>query len=166
MEEDIVECIPTIPFWSTSNVGMVIFVDPHKVVAQRSAFSVLGNVLNDGVLKVRIESFGHARLKYSFSQVEEDLDLQEIPKLALFPKKRATKKNMAIVTTKEEDEEGEKAGKFWVDGEVLHLIALQGEMELEFTKNAKKQGKFQLIETLEFFLRFDFCSIFIIETCI
>ncbi len=53
-----------------------------------------------------------------------------------------------------------------MDGEVLHLIALQGEMELEFTKNAKKQGKFQLIETLEFFLRFDFCSIFIIETCI
>jgi hypothetical protein len=37
-----------------------------------------------------------------------------------------------------------------VDGGVLHLIALQGEMELEFTKNAKKQGKFQLIKTLEF----------------
>jgi hypothetical protein len=48
---------------------------------------------------------------------------------------------MAIITMKEEDEEGEKAkkaGKIWVDGEVLHLIALRREMELEFTKNAKK----------------------------
>jgi len=59
---------------------------------------------------------------------------------------------MAIVTMKREDEEGEKvekARKNWVDGEVLHLIALQGEMELEFTINANKQGKFQLIETLK-----------------
>jgi len=34
---------------------------------------------------------------------------------------------MTIDTMKEEDEEGEKAekvGKFWVDGEVLHLSAL------------------------------------------
>jgi hypothetical protein len=55
---------------------------------------------------------------------------------------------------KEEDEEGEKAekvGKIWVDGEVLHLSALWKEMELEFTKNAKKRSKFQLIETLEYF---------------
>jgi hypothetical protein len=34
---------------------------------------------------------------------------------------------------KEEDDEGEKVGKFWEDGEVLHLIALWREMELEFT---------------------------------
>jgi hypothetical protein len=47
---------------------------------------------------------------------------------------------MVIVTMKREDEEGEKvekARKNWVDGEVLHLIALRGEMELEFTINAK-----------------------------
>jgi hypothetical protein len=37
-------------------------------------------------------------------------------------------------------------------------------MELEFTKNAKKQVKFQLIEALEIFFRSDFCSIFIIKT--
>jgi hypothetical protein len=54
---------------------------------------------------------------------------------------------------KEEDEEGEKAGKKWADGEVLHQIALWGEMELEFVKNAKKQGKFQLIETLFFLIK-------------
>ncbi len=51
---------------------------------------------------------------------------------------------------KKEDEEGEKARKNWANGEVLHLIALWEGLELEFTKNAKKQGKFQLIETLEF----------------
>jgi hypothetical protein len=32
MEDNIVECTPTIPFFSTSNVGMVGFVNPHKVV--------------------------------------------------------------------------------------------------------------------------------------
>jgi hypothetical protein len=68
---------------------------------------------------------------------------------------------------KREDEEGEKvekARKNWADDEVLHLIALWGEMELEFTINVKKQSKFQLIETLRKKFRFDFCSIFIIET--
>jgi hypothetical protein len=43
---------------------------------------------------------------------------------------------------KEDDHEGEKVENNWVDGEVLHLITLQGEMELEFAKNAKKQSKF------------------------
>jgi hypothetical protein len=28
-----------------------------------------------------------------------------------------------------------------VDGEVLHFIALKGEMELEYTENEKKQKK-------------------------
>ncbi len=71
MEEEIVECTPTIPFSKTSNVGMASFVNPHKIVARRSAFPILGNVQNEGVSKVRIESFGHGGLKHSFSQVEE-----------------------------------------------------------------------------------------------
>ncbi len=90
---------------------------------------------------MRTKSFGHAWLKHSFSQVEGDLDLQEIPKLAPLSKKRTTNKKATIVTMEEEDEKGEKvekAGKNWVDGEVLHLIALRKEMEFEFTKNAKK----------------------------
>jgi hypothetical protein len=63
---------------------------------------------------------------------------------------------------KEEDEEGEKARKNWADGDVLHLMkALWRRMELEFTKNAKKQRKFQLIETLNHYY---FCYVFIIET--
>ncbi len=76
---------------------------------------------------MRTKSFGHAGLKHSFSQVEGDLDLQEVPKPAPLPKKKTTKKKMVIVTMKEEDEEGEKAkkaGKICANGEVLHLIAL------------------------------------------
>ncbi len=83
--------------------------------------------------------------------MERYLDLQEILKMGPFPKKRATKKKVVVVTMKKEDEEGEKVekvGENWVDGEVLHLIALRREMEFEFTKNAKKKDKFQLIETL------------------
>jgi hypothetical protein len=53
MEEDIVECIPTIPFSNTSSVGVTGFVDPHKVVAQGSVFQVFGNVQNECVSKVR-----------------------------------------------------------------------------------------------------------------
>jgi hypothetical protein len=167
MEECIVKCTPTIPLLSTSSGGMAGFVNAHKVVAQRSAFTILENVQNDDVLEVRTKSFGHAGLKHSFSQVEGDLDLQEFLEPDPLPKKKATKKIVVIVTMKEEDEEGEKAkkvGKNCADGEVLHLIALRGEMELEFTKSVKKQVKFQLIETLEKPFRSDFCSVFIIET--
>ncbi len=149
MEEDIVECTPTIPILNTFSVGMVGFVDPHKVVIWKNAFIVLGNAQSDGVLEGRTESFGHTWLKHSFSQVEGDLELQEIPKLVPLPKERTTKKKEIIVTMKEEDEECdkvEKVGNNWANGEVLHLIALWREMEFEFTKNAKKKGKYQLIE--------------------
>jgi hypothetical protein len=47
---------------------------------------------------------------------------------------------------KGEDEEGEKARKNWVDGDVLHQIALWGEMEFEFAKNVKKQSKLNLLK--------------------
>jgi hypothetical protein len=76
MEEDIVECTPSIPFSKTSSVGMANFVDPHKIVVRRSTFLVLGNIQNENISKVRIESFGHGGLKQSFSQVKGDLDLQ------------------------------------------------------------------------------------------
>jgi hypothetical protein len=66
---------PRVPFLSTFSVGMAAFVDAHKVVAQKNAFSVLGNAQNEGVSIVRIESFGHGGLKRSFSLVERDLDL-------------------------------------------------------------------------------------------
>ncbi len=42
-----------------------------------------------------------------------------------------------MIVVKDEDEEDEKVEKSQVDGEILHLIALKGEMALEFTKNAK-----------------------------
>ncbi len=45
---------------------------------------------------------------------------------------------------KDKNEEGEKVGKIWVDGELLYLISLRGKKELELAKNAKKQGKFCL----------------------
>jgi hypothetical protein len=44
MEEDIVECTPINPFLSTSNVGTIGFVDPLKVVVQRSDFPTIGNI--------------------------------------------------------------------------------------------------------------------------
>jgi hypothetical protein len=37
-----------------------------------------------------------------------------------------------MVVLKNKDEKTKKTKKNWVDGEVLHFIALRGEMELEF----------------------------------
>jgi hypothetical protein len=107
---DIVKCRPTIPFLSTSSVDIIGFVNLHKVVAQRNAFSIFGNAQNEGVSKVKTKSFGHGGLKHSFSQVEGNLDLQQIPIPTLLPKKKITKKKAVIVTMKEEDEEGVKVG--------------------------------------------------------
>jgi hypothetical protein len=53
---------------------------------------------------------------------------------------------------KYEDEEGEKVGKNWVDGEILHLIVLKGKMEFELTKNTKIQSKICL-HFLSFFFQ-------------
>jgi hypothetical protein len=139
MEEEIVECTPTIPFSKTSSVDMARFVDPHKIVVQRNAFSILGNVQNEGVSKVKIESFGHGSLKHSFSQVEGDLDLQEILKLAPLPKKIVIKKKVTIITMKEEDEEGEKvekAGKIW--GMMKFYISLHYEEKWLICQKCKK----------------------------
>jgi hypothetical protein len=73
--EDIVESTPIISFFSTSSVDMVGFVNPHKVVFRRNAFLTLTNAQNGSVSKMKVESFGHGRLKHPFSQVQGDLDL-------------------------------------------------------------------------------------------
>jgi hypothetical protein len=41
--EDVVECTPTILFMIFFTIDVVGFVNPHKVVVQRSAFSTLAN---------------------------------------------------------------------------------------------------------------------------
>ncbi len=112
---------------------MTSFVDPHKVVARRSAFLALPNAQNEGESIGGVES---GRLKHQFSQVEGDLDLQKIPNLVSITKNKAPKKKAVVVK-----DEAEKARKKLVDGEMLHLITLRGKMELEFAKNAKKQSK-------------------------
>ncbi len=113
---------------------MAGFVDPHKVVARRCAYLAFPCAWNGGESKGGAKSGG---LKCQFSQVERDLDLQEIPKLVPIPKKKAPRKKVVVV--KDNDEEGDKVGKNWVDGEVLHPIALRGQMEFEFPKNAKER---------------------------
>jgi len=46
-----------------------------------------------------------------------------------------------MVVLKNKDEKTKKTKKNWVDGEVLHFIALRGEMELEFSPK-KYKGNF------------------------
>jgi hypothetical protein len=65
----------------TSNVDIARFVDSHKIVAQRNAFSTLE------MHKMRTKGFGHGGLKCPFSQVEKDLDLKKIFKLTPLTKK-------------------------------------------------------------------------------
>jgi hypothetical protein len=78
---------PIVPFLSTFSVGMAAFEDAHKVVAQKNAFLVHGNAQNEGVSKVRTDTFGHGGLKRSFSLMERDLDFLKILNQLLFSKK-------------------------------------------------------------------------------
>ncbi len=65
---------------------MVSFVDPHKLVAKRNAFSAFPIAWNGGESKSGVESGG---LKCQFSHVERELDLQEISKPIHIFRKRA-----------------------------------------------------------------------------
>jgi hypothetical protein len=82
---------------------MANFVDLHKMVARNNAFSAFpsGGELEGGAKS--------GRLKCQFSQVEVDLDIQEIPKPIPIPMKKAPRKKAVVV--KDEDEEGDKAEK-------------------------------------------------------
>lgn len=105
---------------------MAKFVNSHKIVVQRNAFS------NLQMRKMRTKSFGHGGLKCPFSQVEWDLDF-----------KKRTNSPYNKENNKEEggwncDERGRwrkwRVKKYWANYEVLHLIAIWWEMELEFAK--------------------------------
>jgi hypothetical protein len=73
--EDIVENTPTPPFVLINfGVDMAGFVNPQ--VVRKSAFSAFPRAKNGEELEGGLES---GRLKCQFSQVEGDLDLQEIP---------------------------------------------------------------------------------------
>jgi hypothetical protein len=65
--------------------------------------------------------------------------LQEIFKPTPIPKKKTLRKKAVVM--KDTNEEDNKVGKNWVDGEVLHLIVLKGEMELKFAQNAQKKRR-------------------------
>jgi hypothetical protein len=49
--EDIVKSTRTLPFLTNYRVGIVDFVNPHKVVARKSAFSALPRARNGGELE-------------------------------------------------------------------------------------------------------------------
>jgi hypothetical protein len=134
--EGTIESTQAPPFFINSRIDMASFVDPHKVIVT-SAFLALPSAQIGGESIGGVES---GRLKHQFSQVEGDLDLQEIPKFVSITKNRAPKKQAVVV--KDEDEKVEKK---LVDGEVLHLIILKGKMELEFAKNAKNKVNFVFI---------------------
>jgi hypothetical protein len=42
--EDIVKSTPSFPFWMTLKIDMASFVDPHKVVGKKNAFSAFSSV--------------------------------------------------------------------------------------------------------------------------
>jgi len=49
--EDIVKSTRALPFLTNCRVGMVAFVNPHKVVARKNAFSALPSAQNGGELE-------------------------------------------------------------------------------------------------------------------
>jgi hypothetical protein len=69
---------------------MVGFIDPHKVVVRRSALLASPNAWNEGESKEGTKS---EDLKHQFSQVERDLNLQEMSELVPIPKKSTKEKD-------------------------------------------------------------------------
>ena len=87
------------------------------------------------------------------SNVGEDRVDEECEVLVAEPEKKRQKKGKSKeIKVAEEDNK-----RNWLDSEVEALIALKGEMQPEFIKNAKKQGMEDLL--LRFFF-FVFCSSF------
>ncbi len=86
-------------FFIDSRIDMTSFVNPHKVIAKRNAFSAFPSVWNGVKLEGKVEN---EELKCQFSQMERDLDLQEILKLIPISNKWAPKKK---------DNEYENVGK-------------------------------------------------------
>jgi hypothetical protein len=81
--------------------------------------------------------------KRNFEEIEEDDDVEIIapisPKKKVVSKRATSSRKAPKKTVKKEDEE-EEDKKHWKDEHVLQMIALRGEMDPEFVKNAKKQG--------------------------
>jgi hypothetical protein len=92
-------------FLINSKIDMPGFVHLHKVIT-RSAFSTFLNAQNGVELEGGAKS---GRLKRQFSQMERDMNLQEMPKLVAILKKKTSRKKMIMV--KEENEKDEKVGK-------------------------------------------------------
>jgi hypothetical protein len=87
--KDIIESTQAPSFLTNYKIDMANFVDPHKVVVRRSAFLALLNAQNGGESEGGEEIGG---LKHQFSQVDGDLDLQEILKLVHIPRRKHPKK--------------------------------------------------------------------------
>ncbi len=105
--EDIVKNTIAPPFLTNFRIDMIDFVDLHKVVVRRSEFSTFPSAQHGVELEcTRVESEG---LNRQFSQVEGDLDLQDITKLVLISNKKAPRKKVIVV--KDKDEKGEEVGK-------------------------------------------------------
>ncbi len=106
---------------------MVGFVDPHKLVVRRSAFSLaLPNAQDGGETEGGVESKG---LKCQFSHMEGDLDLQK--SLNWFPFQKGKHQRKKTIVLKNENEKNEKARKNWVDNKILHLIVPRKKMKFE-----------------------------------
>jgi len=84
---------------------MASFVHLHKVIIRRSAFSTILNAQNGVELKGRAKS---GRLKRQISQMERDMNLQEMLKLVAILKKKTSRKKMIMV--KDKNKKDEKVG--------------------------------------------------------
>ena len=71
--------------------------------------------------------------------VERKRDEEDVQIISPPPPKKPRKNAKKIVEIKDEDDD---AKRHWLDSEVETLIALKGEMQPEFVKNAKKQGMY------------------------
>lgn len=71
---------------------------------------------------------------------------------------------MVIIKIENEDEESKRVGKIWVDGEVLHQIALWGNWSLNLPKVWTNKVNSILLETLIVFVLIEFLKIILFKS--
>ncbi len=83
--DDIVESTPTSSFFINCRIDMADFVNPHKVVVQRNAFSAFPNTWNEAESKGGAES---EKLRCQFSQMDRDMNYKRFSNGFPFQKKK------------------------------------------------------------------------------
>jgi hypothetical protein len=121
-------------------MGVEIFLTPSSYGAFQPFSSNVGGKRVEESHETNVERVEERVVEGGDCEIIGSSKKRVAPKQKAIPKKKKTSKKKAAVKI-EGEAKGEEVNRMWEDSEVLQLISLKGEMEPEFVRNGKKQGK-------------------------